>query len=99
MKTIVLAIAAALTFAACGGGGSRAGNDALFDDGPGKDTTEVEAPTSTPDGEGTAEPKTAKGGGDLPSVEVVNVATGQEFDFASLVPAERPLLVWFWAPH
>ncbi len=35
----------------------------------------------------------------LPSVEVLDTATGDRTQFADLVPAERPTLLWFWAPH
>jgi hypothetical protein len=35
----------------------------------------------------------------LPSVEVLDVATSQMVQLASLLPSKRPLLVWFWAPH
>jgi thiol-disulfide isomerase/thioredoxin len=34
----------------------------------------------------------------LPSVQVKDVAGG-EVDLASLVPSERPILLWAWAPH
>lgn len=34
----------------------------------------------------------------LPSVQVKDVAGG-ELDLASLVPSERPILLWAWAPH
>lgn len=35
---------------------------------------------------------------DLPALTVENVAGGQ-VDLASYFPAERPVVVWFWAPH
>lgn len=35
----------------------------------------------------------------LPDVEVRNVATGEHRSLATLLPSDRPLLVWFWAPH
>jgi thiol-disulfide isomerase/thioredoxin len=34
----------------------------------------------------------------LPSVQVKDVAGG-EVDLAGLVPSERPILLWAWAPH
>jgi thiol-disulfide isomerase/thioredoxin len=34
----------------------------------------------------------------LPSVQVKDVAGG-EVDLAGLVPGERPILLWAWAPH
>jgi hypothetical protein len=35
----------------------------------------------------------------LPRVEVLDVASGARVQFADLIPAERPVLLWFWAPH
>jgi hypothetical protein len=34
----------------------------------------------------------------LPGVAVVDLATGDQVDLASYVPADRPVLVWMWAP-
>lgn len=35
----------------------------------------------------------------LPKVEVRNTGTGANVQFSSLLPAEKPVLFWFWAPH
>jgi hypothetical protein len=35
----------------------------------------------------------------LPSVPVLDVASGGTVDLAGLIPADRPTLLWFWAPH
>jgi hypothetical protein len=35
----------------------------------------------------------------LPAVEVRDLGTGASTDLAGLLPADRPLLMWFWAPH
>lgn len=35
----------------------------------------------------------------LPSVEAIDIATGDRIDIATLIPASKPLLMWFWAPH
>ena len=35
----------------------------------------------------------------LPSVRMIDVTRGTTVDLASLIPARRPLLLWFWAPH
>ena len=35
----------------------------------------------------------------LPDVTVRDAATGQPVALAAQLPADRPLLVWFWAPH
>ncbi len=36
---------------------------------------------------------------DLPDVTVIDVAGGESLVLSSLAPADRPILVWFWAPH
>jgi hypothetical protein len=35
----------------------------------------------------------------FPDVVLTDVETGAEVDMAALLPADRPLLLWFWAPH
>ncbi len=35
----------------------------------------------------------------LPDVDVVDLATGETVNLASFAPADRPILLWFWAPH
>lgn len=101
MKKIALVLAAALTFAACGGGSSGPGSEELFDAGPSEGAGQTEQPAASDpaDTEKDADGQEASGGGDLPDVEVVDIATGEKLALTSLVPAQRPLLVWFWAPH
>lgn len=53
-------------------------------------TTATTAPTSTP---------ADRSASILPAVALTDVQAGGTVDLASLVPAERPLLLWFWAPH
>lgn len=36
---------------------------------------------------------------DLPDVDVVDVVSGEVLNLRSLVPSDRPTLLWFWAPH
>lgn len=45
-------------------------------------------------------PETSTGStpSDLPDVTVVDLAGG-EFRLASLAPSDRPIVLWFWAPH
>lgn len=38
-------------------------------------------------------------GSAIPAVTVLDVGSGDEFALGSIVPSERPVLVWFWAPH
>jgi thiol-disulfide isomerase/thioredoxin len=46
----------------------------------------------------SAEPEVDTSNSVLPSVQVKDVAGG-EVDLAGLVPSERPILLWAWAPH
>ena len=36
---------------------------------------------------------------DVPDLEMDDVATGSRVRLASLVTGDKPLLLWFWAPH
>ncbi|MSW19763.1 MAG: hypothetical protein F2873_02600 [Actinobacteria bacterium] len=47
-------------------------------------------------GSGVASPGS---GGNLPDVSVTNVGSGESVGLRSLLPGDRPLLVWFWAPY
>ncbi len=44
-------------------------------------------------------PRTTPANVTLPAVEVRNSGTGETVNFASVLPAEKPVLFWFWAPH
>ncbi|WP_419919585.1 hypothetical protein [Candidatus Poriferisocius sp.] len=48
-------------------------------------------PTLTPSSEAPAS--------DLPAVELVDVATGATVNLAGYAPSDRPIVLWFWAPH
>ena len=37
--------------------------------------------------------------GDVPDLELIDVATGDGVQLRSLLPADTPVLFWFWAPH
>jgi hypothetical protein len=78
-----LAVVAALTLAACG-------SDAV-------DGTDA-APAASDPGERPDLPVTAVGS-PLPAVTVRDVTNDEWVQFADLLPAEQPVLVWFWAPH
>lgn len=41
----------------------------------------------------------APDGNVVPEVAVLDVGTGDTVDLVSFVPAQRPILLWFWAPH
>ena len=36
---------------------------------------------------------------DVPDLEMIDVATGSNVRLVSLVTGDKPLLLWFWAPH
>ena len=47
---------------------------------------------------GPAPPGVAPKAG-LPSIVVNDVAAGTKVDLSTVGPVDKPLLVWFWAPH
>ncbi len=77
---------AAVALAACGGGSTSAKVST--------GTSGPQRPSNSTDG-AAAVPKKPT----LPSVEVLDTATGQTVQFSSLLPAAKPVLFWFWAPH
>jgi hypothetical protein len=94
-----LAMTAALVLSACGSSGGTAAPEAA-----GTTTRAVTAgPSDTsPSGQGSSSGEEALpsgGASPLPTVDVVNVASGETVALASLLPADKPLLVWMWAPH
>ncbi len=36
---------------------------------------------------------------DVPDLQVVDVATGASSSLRALLPGDKPVLLWFWAPH
>ena len=36
---------------------------------------------------------------DVPDLQVVDVATGGSVSLRALLPGDKPVLLWFWAPH
>lgn len=36
---------------------------------------------------------------ELPDVVVDDVSTGRQVNFRNLVPQDKPILLWMWAPH
>jgi hypothetical protein len=84
LAPLALAAAFVLLAAACGGGDDTAAPPAG-------------APT---DGEAQAVGPAAPGAdGPLPAVDVVDVESGATVSLTSYNTGQRPLLVWFWAPH
>jgi hypothetical protein len=79
-------LAATLLFAACGGGddGGDASGDAL----PRVDLVGAHVlPTSEFDAN------------QLPNVVVNDINTGRGVNFRILIPQEKPILLWMWAPQ
>ncbi len=78
-----LAVAVALALAACGG------------EAPDGSSAQ---PAATDPGPRPELPVTAVDS-PLPAVTVRDVTNDEWVQFADLLPAEQPVLVWFWAPH
>lgn len=85
--------------AACGSGGEQGTGtptpEATPDAGP---TPLGTTPSPLDTGPSPLDTRPA-GRNDLPSVTVLDVASGESVDLRSLAPAPLPMLVWFWAPH
>lgn len=92
LPVAVLAVAAAVA-AACGGADSAPVATAPA---PPADPPAAPEPSPAPE---SPPPADAAGGNDLPAVTVVDVASGESLVLSSLAPADRPILLWFWAPH
>lgn len=111
-RLVVVTAAVALTAAACGGASDSSSADATTAP-PAVEDVEVEqdveddgleaevAPASGivdligPDVVEAAEIET----NGLPSVVVDDVTSGRKVNFRNLVPQDRPILMWMWAPH
>ena len=94
IKIISIAFCLALVAASCGDSGDSP--ESAPEQAPAPiDAPETQAPAPEPATE-TAAPAPSS---DLPSVEMVDVATGTTVNLASFAPAEQPLVLWFWAPH
>jgi len=97
--SVVVAVGLGLAVAACGSSSDVGAGD------PGATTTVAagSAPEATSGPAATAGPPASAvppaSASILPSVPLTDVRSGATVDLASLVPAQRPLLLWFWAPH
>ena len=106
VATTAIAAAAALSVTACGSSTSSPKANGAIDTPPtteavGASNRSTPAPVTTATGAptgptlATSAPKPSP----LPKVEVLDVATGKRVQFAKYLPSNKPLLVWFWAPH
>ena len=69
-------------------------------DGDGGDPDGVAAPPSATTGTSTAAaPPAPTAAVEVPDAVLTDVASGEEVSLRSMVPSERPVLFWFWAPH
>lgn len=96
-RTPIMLGIAAMTLAACGSGSTSA----KVSTGPqpqAKTATSTTIPSS-PSPEISTTTSLAPQKSPLPSVEVLDTANGQKVQFASLLPAVKPVLFWFWAPN
>jgi ABC-type glycerol-3-phosphate transport system substrate-binding protein len=93
-RIVAAALAGGLTLAACGGGSSPSAPD-----GAGGATVTLPTPAAgpIPDLPVSAE---AAAGSPLPEVTVRQInGDGGFVQLKNALPSDRPLLVWFWAPH
>jgi len=99
----ILAITGGLLTAGCGGGQSERVSSTPESTARAPGTTSAALPTIGSPGPGPAPSAAAQapatGKSVLPDLAVDDVAAGSKVNLSSLVPAEQPLLVWFWAPH
>lgn len=98
-RRLALAVTGLLVLGACGGS-ARTDGAPVRAEGPtpavestaGGTASTTAAPGATP----AAAPAAPS---PLPDVAVLDAGTGETVQLAALLPADRPLLVWFWAPH
>jgi len=100
-------IALAMLLTACSDAGANSGASAVTAE---ERSTATAAPRTTAPATDAAKGKqskdaTADGSIELaannfvPSVEVLDVRSGEKLDLQSVVPSKRPVLLWAWAPH
>ncbi|MGI9600549.1 MAG: hypothetical protein ACR2QE_01600 [Acidimicrobiales bacterium] len=110
-RLLATVLVAGLLAAACGAGDPQqtATSDPQVTTSQASDPPEAAAGTSAttnqPDGAdpavevGVDPPPTEPIATDIPAVDTIDVRTGETVNLQSLVPSEKPLLFWFWAPH
>ena len=93
LRRVGLFAVVALIAVACGG------------DGDGGDADGVAAPSAASTAPSTtattimAAPAAPSATVEVPDAVLTDVASGEEVSLRSIVPSERPVLFWFWAPH
>lgn len=72
---------------------------ACAEDDPSQSSAEQTAAQETAAPAGSESGAPLQASADVPGVELIDVATGDPVQLRSLLPAETPVLFWFWAPH
>ena len=94
-RIVAAALAGAITLTACGGAGGST-SAPVGDDGA---TITLPTPADGPIPDLPVTPE-ASAGSPLPEVTVRRInGDGGFVQLKNELPSERPLLVWFWAPH
>jgi hypothetical protein len=104
-RLLVLPIAAALLIAACGGGG----------DGDNADAAAANGESESANGDGADADVFTTAGIDLggteidpaseiesnlfPDLVVDDIGRGKKVNIRNIVPSDKPILLWMWAPH
>ncbi len=89
LSRVGLLAVVALVAVACGGDGDGGDSDGVA--APAAASSSVTTATSV----ATAPSTTVE----VPDAVLTDVASGEEVSLRSMVPSERPVLFWFWAPH
>ena len=92
IRVAALAGALALISGACGSSGGDGAEGAVG-------TTSSSTGRTDSSSSGTAGTARPGGPNEVPDAALDDVATGDAVSLRSLIPAEKPVLFWFWAPH
>jgi hypothetical protein len=84
-RAAIIAVASTIALAACGGGESS-GEPAGSTVPPPPDAIELESASDT-------------SANQLPDVVVDDVSAGNKVNLRNLAPANKPILLWMYAPH
>jgi hypothetical protein len=97
-RVVSTALAGAFLFAACGGGGDSSGGDdsSSADSEPAE--ARAEAIPATPD-EMAVAPESEIETNILPDVVLDNVTLSNKVNLRNVIPSDKVVLLWMWAPH
>jgi hypothetical protein len=95
-RVVSAALAGAFVLAACGGGGdSSSGDDSSSAD---AEPAEAAATPATPD-ETAVAPESEIETNILPDVVLDNVTLSNKVNLRNVIPSDKVVLLWMWAPH